>query len=40
MRMYGKPYSDELPLAYRKAVREEIPLIISEAEPTNFGEEQ
>ena len=39
MKKYGVPYSDELPLAWRKSIREEIPFVISEAEPTNFGEE-
>jgi len=38
-RKYGVPYSDDLPLAYRKAIRSEIPFVLSEAEPTNFGEE-
>ena len=36
---YGKPYTDDLPLAYRKAIKEEIPMVLSEAEPTAFGEE-
>lgn len=39
IRKYGVPYSDDLPFAYRKAIRTEIPLVLSEAEPTNFGEE-
>jgi biopolymer transport protein ExbD len=30
---------DDLPFAYRKAIRDKIPLVISEAEPTSFGEE-
>lgn len=38
-RMYGIPYSEELPVAYRKAIKEKIPFVLSEAEPTNFGEE-
>ncbi len=38
-RMYGKPYSDDLPKNMKKAVRDKFPLVISEAEPTNFGEE-
>ncbi len=38
-KMYGKPYSDDMPLAYRKAIKEEIPMVLSEAEPTSFGEE-
>jgi biopolymer transport protein ExbD len=36
---YGVDYSDELPLAWKKAIRDEIPFVISEAEPTAFGEE-
>lgn len=38
-RMYGIPYSDDLPIAYRRAIKEKIPMVLSEAEPTNFGEE-
>ncbi len=38
-RLYGVPYSDELPLAYRKEIKGKIPFVLSEAEPTNFGEE-
>ena len=38
-RKYGIPYSEDLPRAYRKAIKEEIPFVLSEAEPTNFGEE-
>ncbi|WP_116106744.1 ExbD/TolR family protein [Lewinella sp. IMCC34191] len=38
-RRYGEPYSDEMPFAQRKAIRDEIPMVLSEAEPTNFGEE-
>ncbi|RMG85060.1 MAG: biopolymer transporter ExbD [Bacteroidetes bacterium] len=30
---------NDLPFAYRKAIREKIPLVISEAEPTAYGEE-
>lgn len=40
MKKYGKHYSDELPFAYRKAIQDEVPLVLSEAEPTNFGDEQ
>lgn len=36
---YGIPYSDQLPLAYRKAIKVEIPFVLSEAEPTSFGVE-
>ena len=38
-RRYGEPYSEEMPFARRKAIRDEIPMVLSEAEPTNFGEE-
>lgn len=36
---YGIPYSDDMPFAYKKAIRDEIPFVLSEAEPTSFGEE-
>lgn len=36
---YGRDYSDDMPYAYRKTIREEIPFVLSEAEPTAFGEE-
>jgi hypothetical protein len=32
-------FNDDLPLAVRREVRAEIPFVLSEAEPTNFGEE-
>ena len=38
-RKYGIDYSDDLPIAYRRAIKAEIPFVLSEAEPTNFGEE-
>ena len=38
-RKYGIPFTEEMPDAYKKAIRAEIPFVISEAEPTNFGEE-
>lgn len=37
---YGEPYSDDMPMAKQKAIKDEIPFVISEAEPTNFGEEK
>ncbi len=37
---YGIPYSDDMPFAYKKAIRDEIPFVLSEAEPTAFGEEE
>lgn len=39
LRRYGVPYSDEMPFAQKKSIRDEIPFVISEAEPTAFGEE-
>jgi biopolymer transport protein ExbD len=38
-RMYGKPYGDDLPVSMKKAVRAKFPLVLSEAEPTAFGQE-
>ncbi len=38
-RKYGTPYSEDMPLAQRKAIKEEIPMVLSEAEPTSYGEE-
>lgn len=35
---YSKDY-ESLPIAYKKAIRGDFPLVISEAEPTAFGEE-
>lgn len=35
---YGE-YTEEMPNAIKKAIRAEIPFVLSEAEPTNFGEE-
>jgi hypothetical protein len=29
-----------MPFAQRKAIKDEIPMVLSEAEPTNFGEEK
>lgn len=38
-RKYGRDYDDEMPKAMKKEIRTEIPFVLSEAEPTNFGEE-
>lgn len=38
-RKYGIPYSDDMPYDQKRAIREEIPFVLSEAEPTAFGEE-
>lgn len=37
-RRYGRPYKD-LGSDLKKVIRGDVPLVISEAEPTNFGEE-
>ena len=39
MKRYGKPYQ-KLPAHLRKAIRKDYPMIISEAEPTEYGEEK
>jgi biopolymer transport protein ExbD len=39
-RKYGVNYSEDLPLAWRKSIKDEIPMVLSEAEPTSFGEEK
>lgn len=38
LKRHNRSY-EELPNALKRSIREDIPLIISEAEPTNFGEE-
>ena len=38
-RRFGEDYSDDLPTAMKREIRSKFPLVISEAEPTNFGEE-
>jgi len=41
MELYGKPYSDDgLNLTQRKRIKTEIPMILSESEPTAFGDEK
>lgn len=39
-RKFGVPYSDNLTNAQQQEIRKEIPFVISEAEPTSYGEEQ
>ncbi len=39
-KMYGIPYNDDLAFAMRKAIKDKIPMVLSEAEPTNFGTEE
>ena len=38
-KMYGKDYSEDLPINMQKEIRAKIPFVLSEAEPTAFGEE-
>lgn len=40
LRKFNVSYSEDLPIAYRRAIKEEIPFVLSEAEPTNFGAEE
>ena len=37
--LYGVDYSDELSRAQRKEIKSRIPMVLSEAEPTAYGEE-
>ena len=39
MKRFGQPYSDDMPNNMKKTIRDEIPMVLSEAEPTGFGEE-
>lgn len=39
-RKYGISYSEDMPNSYLKEIRKEIPMVLSEAEPTSFGEEK
>lgn len=37
---YGVPFDEErLPFEYQKAIKKKIPFVLSEAEPTSFGDE-
>lgn len=38
-RTYGVSYSDDMPREQKKAIKAKIPFVLSEAEPTAFGEE-
>lgn len=38
-RKYGRDYDEEMPTAMKKEIRTEIPFVLSEAEPTSYGEE-
>ena len=39
-RKYGTEYSDKMPREQKKAIKGKIPFVLSEAEPTAFGEEK
>jgi biopolymer transport protein ExbD len=38
-RKYGRDYDDDMPTALKREIRTEIPFVLSEAEPTSYGEE-
>ncbi len=38
-RLYNLPYSDDLPIEIRREIKDNIPMILSESEPTEYGEE-
>ncbi len=38
-KLFGKDYSEDLPIHMQKEIRGKIPFVLSEAEPTAFGEE-
>ncbi|GAB4255571.1 MAG: biopolymer transporter ExbD [Saprospiraceae bacterium] len=40
MRLYGEHYSEDLPNEKKKVIKKKIPFVISEAEPTAYGEEK
>ena len=39
MRQYNVTFSEDLPIEMRKTIKGKIPMVLSEAEPTAFGEE-
>ncbi len=39
-KLIGKPYSDDLPIEIKRQIKGKIPFVLSEAEPTSFGEEK
>jgi len=39
-RKYGTDYSDKMPREYKKAIKGKIPFVLSEAEPTSYGDEK
>ncbi len=38
-RRFQTDYTDKMPISQKRSIRSEIPFVISEAEPTSFGEE-
>jgi len=41
MELYGKPFTEDgLNKTQRKRIRTEIPMVISEVEPTAYGDEK
>ncbi len=38
-KMFNREYSEDLPIQMQKEIRAKIPFVLSEAEPTAFGEE-
>lgn len=38
-KLYGTDYTDDMPFAQKKEIKTKIPFVISEAEPTSFGDE-
>jgi len=39
-RKYGEDYSDNMPIDQKRAIKGKIPFVLSEAEPTSFGDEK
>ena len=39
-RLYGGSYSDEMPTERKRVIKGKIPFVLSEAEPTAYGEEK
>lgn len=38
-KLFGTDFSEDMPFAQQKEIKEKIPFVISEAEPTSFGDE-
>ena len=39
-KLYNRPYSDDMPVSMKREIKGKIPMVLSEAEPTTFGEEE